>query len=370
MVAMQASQQAAKNNGIFQNDDFSAFIKKHADEVRYDYPSISGTTGKMIFPEPYEKAWQEYADMLDMIANDGVAAGPDNMHLYSDIDGGHVLYTIGFYDAVAGRNWCWFFHNEPRLLADYVNFFPVWWTPIPAPPIREYRNSEIYGLGLSKIQTTLNHMHTNSTMLNDLAYERNYLEAISATGMQMQATWYVYNNNWDDWSSMSGSGSESFPLTGTVKEQYNYSGADAAVRIEATTGRLTPGHSNTTISNTITWTSASKPFGYLNEHDRPNDYTLVLPAFHNVRLIPVDASSAPAAGGFNLQWRKHVEDHLPIYMDSGPGPLSSSCYYCRQLKTWESASFRQSGVNWLQNNSGQCTISGSGGRGGGRRRGH
>jgi hypothetical protein len=371
MVALQASQQAAKNNGIFPNPEYSDFIREHADEVRYDYPSISGATGQMLFPEPYPNAWPEYADMLDLIANDGVSAGPDNMHLYSDIDGGHTLYTIGFYDAIAGRNWCWFYHNEPTLLEDYSNFFPVWWSQLPAPPVQEYRNSEFYGLNLSKVQTDLNRMHVDYTMLDNLAGTRNYSGNITATSSQISAAWYIYNNNWDDWDAMSDSGGRDFPLTGTVKDQYNYSGADAAVRIEATTGRLTPGHSNTTISNTITWTSAAKPFGYLNQNERPIDYGLVIPAFHDVRLIPVDASSAPAAGGFNLGWRRHIEEHLSVYMNSGPGALSSSCYYCRQLKTWESPAFRQSGVNWLQDNSSRCTISGDGGgRGGGTRRGH
>jgi hypothetical protein len=214
-------------------------------------------------------------------------------------------------------------------------------------------------------------MHTDHTMLDDIAYEREFDYGINSTATQSVATWYLYNNHWETWNAMSDSGPDRFPITGTVKDQYNYSGADAAVRVEATTSRLTPGHSDTTISNTITWTSAAKPFGYLNETDRPIDYSIVLPAFHDVRLIPVDASSAPSQGGFNLDWRKHIEEHLPVYMEFGPSHLSSSCYYCRQLKTWEIPSFRQSGVNWLDYNSNQCTISVSGGgRGGGTRRGH
>ncbi len=370
MVALQASQQAAKNNGIFVNDNYSDFIREHANTVRYEYTSISGVTGEMLCPEPYEGAWDEYADMLDLVASDGVAAGPDNMQLFFDVDGGHVLYEIGFYDAIAGQNWCWFHHNEPTLLEDYVNFFPVWWSPLPDPPEREYLNSEFFGLHLRKAYTTVDRFQSASE-LNDLAEERGFEGTISTGATQQAATWYVYGDRWHDWDAMSVSGGYTFPIAGPVQDIYNYAGADAAVRVEATTGRLTPGPDSSTISNTIVWTSAAKPFGYLNETDRPMDHTLVLPAFHDVRLIPVDASSAPSAGGFNLDWREHIEEHLPDYMDDGPFSLPSSCHYCSQLRTWESASFRQAGVDWLDAYSSRCTAPGSGGRrGGGTRRGH
>jgi len=373
MVALQASQQAAKNNGIFANPDFSAFLHEHADVVRNEYTAISGITGQMLFPEPYVGAWEEYADMLDLIANDGVAAGPDNMQLYSDNGGGHILYDIGFYDAIAGRNWCWFFNNEPTLLNDYVNFFPVWWPPLPPPPFNEYLNSEFYGLHLSKSDTTLAAMGLDQTALNTLGPERGFSTGISTGAMHLAATWYVYGDRWHDWDAMSVSGPDAFPIVGPVKDVYNYAGADAAVRVEATTGRLTPGLSGATTSNTISWTSAAKPFGYLNETDRPMEYGLVLPAFHDIRLIPVDASSAPAGGGFNLDWRRHMEDHLPDYMGNGPFALPAGCYYCRQLRTWENEAFRQEGVDWLATNSGRCIATGGGGgghRGGGTRRGH
>jgi hypothetical protein len=61
-----------------------------------------------------------------------------------------------------------------------------------------------------------------------------------------------------------------------------------------------------------------------------------------VRLIPVDASSVPAAGAYDLEWREHIEEHLDDYMEHGPS--SSSCWYCRQLLTWENVAFRQAGI--------------------------
>jgi hypothetical protein len=192
--------------------------------------------------------------------------------------------------------------------------------------------------------------------------------------MDTVSTWYCYGSGaWADWTVMNTEGEDPFPATGTVKPRYNYTGADAVTRIEATAVRITPGHRGAEISDTITWTAAAKPFGYLNEVDRPNSCGgLVLPAFREVALIPVDASSAPSGGGYNLAWREHIDQHLPVYKHDGPS--ESSCYYCRQLLTWENEAFRQAGVLWLSSNSYQCVATGGGGpgghRGGGTRRGH
>jgi hypothetical protein len=88
----------------------------------------------------------------------------------------------------------------------------------------------------------------------------------------------------------------------------------------------------------------------------------------------VDASSTPGAGGYNLDWRYHIEDHLPEYMENGPSACDAGCWYCAQLVVWEDPAFRQAGVDWLAENSDRCIAhgggGGGGGRGGGTRRGH
>lgn len=370
MIALMAAQQAAKNNGIYPNGGFTQRLLEHARMVRYDYPSMTGPDGEMLFPEPYPDCWEEYADMLELIANDGVAAGPDNARYYGDYTGGHYLLMIDFYEAIAGRNWCWFYHNAPTLLEDYENFFPCWWPALPEIPHMEPVNSEIFGLGLSKITTTLSSLVDFDTV-SSAAAERKFDTPLTSNAMEIAATWYCYDgNSWSSWGAMSTSGEDPFPLTGPVKPQYDYIGADSAIRIEATIDRLTPGPGGSSVSNTITWSAAAKPFGYLNEQDRPNMYGLVMPAFHEVRLVPVDASSAPSGGGYNLQWREHIEEHLPEYMVNGP--RQSSCWYCQQLLTWEDEDFRKAGVDWLEVNSYQCiaTDGGGGRHGGGTHRGH
>jgi len=374
MTAMLASQQAAKNNGLHVNPDYTAFLREHAVRVAEEYPRAVGADGEMLFPEPWPGAWQVYSRMIAAVADDGVAAAPDNMRLYSDHDtGGHMLYEIAFYEAVAGRNWCWFHFNAPTLLEDYRNFFPAWWPPLPEPPRSDVSNSEIYGLRLDTVIRTLQGFGVAAGAVAERATERGLSGVISGTGMTTDVAWVVYGGGWGAWDAASTSGEYPFPFAGTVREVYNYAGADAAVRVEATAGRLTPGSRGASISNTLTWTAAAKPFGALEGEQPPTAYRLVLPAFRDVRLIPVDTSSAPAAGGFNLAWRGHIEQHLPGYMADGPFSTPSSCWYCRQLRSWENESLRQSGVDWLSLYSDRCRPSGGGGGGGGSggtRRGH
>jgi hypothetical protein len=373
LIAFNAAQQAAKNNRAHRNADFDRLMREHARMVREDYLHVTGADGEILFPEPYPGAWSEYASMLELAANDGVAAGPDNVRFYGDAMGGHLLLRVDFYEAIAGRNWCWFFHNAPDLLEEYDNY--LWWPALPEPPRMQYINSEIFGLGLVRRTTTLDGMSDGENFdewLDEMARERDLTGTINTNALYRSATWYLYDSSvWTSWSAMETDGEDPFPATGFVRPQYDYAGADVAVRIAEATTRVSPASGGGGAqTNVISWTAAAKSFGFLNEADRPDAFGLVLPAFREVRLIPVDASSAPSGGGYNIEWREHVEQHLPIYMQTGPSP--AACWYCRQLQTWERPEFRMAGSEWLFWNSDRCTVvpSGPGGRGGGRRIAH
>jgi hypothetical protein len=200
----------------------------------------------------------------------------------------------------------------------------------------------------------------------DLATTRGLGALPSSNRLDRNSAWYCYGDRWTRWDKMATDGDNPFPATGPVKSQYDYAGADAAIRIEETTQRLTPLPGGGVTTNGILWTAAAKPFGSLNEDEKPNAYSLVLPAYEDVRLIPMDASSAPAAGGYNLEWRIHVDEHLPQYMEQGLAGLSPSCWYCKQLDRWEDPGFRQTGIDWLAANGYLCDIQRGGGGGGGR----
>ena len=190
----------------------------------------------------------------------------------------------------------------------------------------------------------------------------------------------MYNGaSWGSWSLLDTTGDEPFPVTGPVRPEYNYAGADAMFRVYASVDRLTPGLEGGSNSDSIVWTAAAKVFGAVgpaNARTVPSSYGLVLPAFSDVRLIPVDACSGASNGSFDIDWRRHVDEHLPAYCAFGP--QNNGCWYCQQLVTWEptggSRSFQNEGLTWLAANSYQCTApsggGGGGSRGGGRRRGH
>jgi len=381
MIAMVAAQQAAKANNIFRNPDYDSITREHARAVREDYTEISGADGSPLFQEPYTGCWLEYADMIELVADDGVAAGPDNVRYYTDFSGGHYLLNPGFYDAIAGRTWCWFYLNASELLDEYENFFPCWWPGLPVPEHPSYLNSEIFGLDLLKIEARLRTV-TDMDALDKVIEDRSLTGTVTDEGASVRANWYCYNMNdghWSrSWDKIKFTDLGAFPVIGTIKPEYDYNGVDAVVRVSATATRATPGARGSKLQNTVGWLAAAKPFGYLDGPSLPNTYELVLPAFHDVRLIPLDSSSLGAGGGYNLGWRKHIDEHLPVYMDGGPGAIGSNeemsgCYYCAQLVTRESQSFRKAGSDWLDEYDYLCILppgGGGGGPGGGTRRGH
>ena len=141
---------------------------------------------------------------------------------------------------------------------------------------------------------------------------------------------------------------------------------NAAVRLETRTQSATPGLRG----NAISWTAAAKPFGYLEGPTVPNRWGLVLPVFREVRLIPVDLSTAGAAGS-HPGWAEHIYDHVPRYVERGLDALEPGCWYCAQLRTWENPEYRRIALDWIRQYSSRCRRSGPGtSSSGGSRRGH
>ncbi len=342
-IGLLAAQQAAKNNGIYAHGEFTARLAEHADAVLMDYGEV--------FTEPYPGCWLDYGALLQAIAVQGVAAAPDNAQYYTDYAGsGHFLLMISFYDAIAGRDWCWFYFNAMELLDHYENY--TYWPALPVViPTTHPVNTEIFGLGLMPRTTTLPGGLDSIAVLNSIRSGSNRnlsATVISNEVADLVSTWYVYNPAvWSAWTAISLEGDYPFPAISSVKPQYDYAGADIAIRIETDAERLTPGAANSHIA----WTAAAKPFGHLESDGaqlRPDACSIVLPAFHSVRLIPADTASGPVGGSYNLEWRKHIEDHLPLYLENGLSGLDASCEYCRQLTVWESQTFRDEGKAWLK----------------------
>ena len=371
LTGLAAAQAAARRNGIPSDDDYTALLARHAEDV-LEYARPVG--GGMALPEPYPGAWVEYHDALMDIARAGVAAAPDNAKFFFDPDGDHILLSKDFYEAVAGRQWCWFFLNcstggDRTILDDFTDH--TWFDPLPPPGPPLLRNPEIFGVGIE----------THETALRSNPFLARYLEAhynATTNSLAATATWYfhspaIWSTHWD---GMSPDDEDPLPLAGPVRDEYDYAGADAVVRLHANATLLSPSASGE--AREILWTAAAKPFGYIGdaaspvsggEKLRPNAFGLVLPAYRAVRLIPIDAATSGADGSFDIDWRRHCVEHLPPYL--GTGALAGGCRYCDRIRRFEDAAFRRQGSDWLRENSYKCTLpSHGGGHGGGTRRGH
>ncbi len=341
----------------------------HAQEVRNEY--IVRFRPPWRSPDANRTAWDDYADMLTAVAMNGVAVMPDNPSWFTDFaDYNHFLLNPSFYDAVASRNWCWFYFNAMGLLEGYVDWRS--WAPLPSLIQREPVNSELFSLRLRELTTAsnvavLNPGHGRQRVGDWVSHVRDLSgRSVDPDVLFLEVDWHMYDaSDWTDWTAFIAQG---FPFETPVRAEYNVLGADAAVRLETEASRVTPGIGR----STVRWTAAAKPFGLLPGNERIDSLGMVLPGFTDVRLVPVDTSTAPERGS-REGWGVHIYEHLPVYLSQGPRSLSPRCYYCRQLLVWENIEFRRQGLEWLQLYSRTCHVTTGPGPApatGGTRRGH
>lgn len=365
MTGVAAAQQGAKLNGMYVNETFTEWVREHAQKVRQEYGK--GVGGVTALPEPWEGAWEEYAAMLEALADEGIAAGIDNAKLFSDPSGGHLLLTREFYEAILGRDWCWFYRVAPDLLETYVDFRS--WGAIPTSQTDGFSNSEFLGLSVIPYGQRFSALITEDELV--YAFDTVGLSVGDVGNAQEDPVWqrdgevwfFYHPAYWGGWTVMKDG---TFPMEGELKDEFDYEGADAVMRVEAPLTRWTS-NGGTESEDTILWTGAAKPFGYFEQEGQrvaPTYSQWVLPAYREVHLIPMDASSGSSGGSFDLTWRRHCEEHLPHYCLRGPQG-GASCRYCRALKSWEEPRYRAYGRGWLSTNAWQCTIRFSGGEGGG-----
>ncbi|MCL1888073.1 MAG: hypothetical protein FWF96_04295, partial [Kiritimatiellaeota bacterium] len=367
MTGVLAMQQAAKLNRIHVNEDFTEYMLEHAWTVRTEYGMDIG--GHALFDEPWPGAWEDYADMIELVALEGVAAGVDNHKRYTDYADGHILTDKGFYRAVDGRDWCWFFLHYPGLLESHAGWHS--WPPLPPlePPVPQ--DCEYLALRVAQVLMAMWQAPLLEQQMNLLGYEPPPPFTTQLT--YSVRNWMIYQPGpWGPWDAIQEDG---FPVKGPPKPEFDVAGADVAVRVQSRVARLTPNLDNAAQEDEITWSAAAKPFGWVSSEedgDRypPSLWGFVLPSFHDVRLIPVDAASEGSPGGFDLAFHRHVRNHLPIYLATGR--LEPGCRFCNSLGIFDDDDYRQQGRDWLAKHSNLCNLPPPGGGmpGGGTQHGH
>ena len=337
MVGYSVAQQAAKNNRAYVNPVFTQRVHNHALTVRamaQDNPLLL-----------------EYADMLDTVAGQGIAAiAGDNAY--------HILLDSNFYTAVDVSNWCW--------LRRWLNTTWPNWPPL---SFKEPLSLDINTRKtLASLDGWMGDPSTPEKALQSLSsFAGHNLTHGLITETNIPATWFCYNNNWSSWSQYlqeSGDGSP-YPFIASIKSEYDVLGAAVDMRVSTET----PAAYFNKSSNHVTSVAAAKPFGYLEGPVLASQYGLVLPAFHDARLIPVDSAGVappPDDYGDSKALDAHATQHVPIYLKYGPDgiqDLVGQCHYCWILYNWDT--IRLVGKAWLTTNTCPHSYGGGGGGGGG-----
>jgi len=323
-------------------------LQRHVVDVR----SIFAKNTDM-YPEPWEGAWDEYADRLDSIVgslNGEFIVGPETIE-FADAWSCFPLVTKMFYEAIAGRNWCWFHFNGEWLFdRDSSN--------MPRPDFREPTpryDSEIYPLHLDfRPLPPLEDADMIQLIerLTDCTKEElaNAADLIS----DPEQKWAFYDQMWRSWYEMDPLAAGGLPVVGRVKPEYDVRGCAAVCRVRNGFDDLVEGR-----KGEVSWTAAAKPFGTVEDLDGDTAVVtalknMVVPAFTDAKLVPIDS-----VGGLNLstadeEWIIHIREHLPEYLSNGPYSVGFSCFYCKQLRKWENPVFRAQGKTWLKYHSGSC----------------
>jgi len=364
---IQIGNEAARANGAEPSEDMLGLFKDHVNDIRLYYVGNPQT-----YPEPWEGAWEEYAQRLEIALGSELYAGPDNVD-FMDAMSGHFLLDKRFYEAVRGRCWCWFHFNAEGLLGNYSGFRD--WAPLPGTgeEIRRQKcvNSEIYSLGLdARMGSALSLFGTNF-ICRLTGREPGELLASPLLADETQV-WYCYGQrDWRTWWEIDPNGEWSFPVVGKVRDEYDVRGCAACCRVV----KEIPALFSEDVERKTEWTGAAKPFGtVMDERGKLADVTaqkrLVTDAFSDVRLVPLDTVGGRELSTADVEWMHHIRNHLPAYLQNGPD-LTSSCGYCRTLLDWERDALREQARDWLKGNSSSCVRPTSGGSGhGGTPHGH
>ena len=352
---------AARDNGAEPDDEMRDLLKQHVIDIRTMY-----VTTPDMYPSPWEGAWEDYAAALEAKLADELYAGPDNI-LFMDEAGGHLLLSPAFYNAVAGRNWCWFRGNAESLLESYSSFGD--WGPLPTADDETRRrrsaNSEVYSLHLvPRTGSAVDLLGTNLVCRLADATPADLANSFVITNRG--ETWYFYDADadWRDWWEIDPDGEWQFPVVGSVKPEYDVRGAAAICRVRMKYPTMLESGDD---ERTAEWVAAAKPFGTVENESGETDVVtsnrlFVTSAFAATRLVPIDVVGGQDLSTADAEWMRHVREDLGDYLLNGPR-AGRNCYYCRQLVTWERASFRQEGVYWLKYHAKEC-IRPTGGGGG------
>ncbi len=361
LAAYSIAQQTAFENGAFHDPVLAADVRFLAEEIR-----------NKVGYQPYDNAFADYADLLEILADNGVAVGAFTPRIPV-----HPLTQEKFYGAIAQALAGWWcpMHAYEYELENYEGIDS--WTKLDADFDYNYvfdlRLSEFTSMpagsdgtgfrpGIAPFQTSqefINALSNYLTVAEEKGVVPNYgspdfvLGGMYPFNPTQDIRWHVYSGSWArQWPKPTYYDEETdeeggqFPLRSAVRPEYNYIGAVAGLSISTPVGR---GILSTTDNETVdlVYKAKAMPFGSLESDSgtqTPYYLGIVFPAFEEVRLIHSDIGGRVLGAAFY----RHVAEHLEGYLASGPAALDPDCPYCKLLRAWETLD-RESGLAWLKN---------------------
>lgn len=350
MDGLRIGNAAAERNGVDRKagECMQKILRGHVIDVRTVFANNTD-----MYPEPWEGAWGEYADKLETMVGmlgDEFIVGPDTIE-FADAWKCFPLLDKLFYEAIAGRNWCWFHFNGEWLFDRDSSNMP---RPDFDDPQPRY-DSEIYPLHVDFRPFPPLDDPDTIRLVERLADCNADDLAGAALLSDPEQKWAFFDSEWRHWYEMDPLDGDGLPVVGRVKPQYDVRGCAAVCRVLNSFANLVSGG-----EGEVAWTAAAKPFGSVENLDGDVAVVtslkeLVVPAFTDVKLVPIDAVGGMELSTADYAWMEHVRKHLPVYFSNGPYATGSDCFYCTQLRRWENPMFRASGKSWLKYNSGSCS---------------
>jgi len=358
LAAYAIAQQTAFENGAFHDPALEADMRFLAEEIR----TQEGW-------ELYENAFKEYAELLELMATNGMAVGAFTPRLPD-----HPLTQERFYGAIAQALAGWWcpMHDYEYELENYEGIDS--WSKLDTEfkygyvldlGLQEYTSVDVYA-DLPNPRPGVTDFETRQDFLSSLS---NYLAVTEETGIvpnfgspdyvlegiypylpSRPIRWHVYNNSWarpwpmptyyDEEADEEGG---QFPLRSAVRPEYDYIGATVGLSMSVPVGR---GILSTTDDETVdlVYKTKAMPFGFYEDVTEPPYYLgFVFPVFDKVRLIHSDIGGPVMGAAFY----RHVAKHLEAYLEGGPDASDPDCRYCTLLRAWETLD-REYGLAWLK----------------------
>ncbi len=298
----------------------------------------------------YDGAEEDLKAMLSILINRPLYAFPLSP-VYDTAENANLLIEQDFYEAILGRDWCWFWFNAYAFLQRYntradfgqlpdLNMEPFYSLHLGA---RALSLDELLATPgnldrLNRDLSDLGHPTLHPLPPTDTAHpahiERPARELFPGTDDPKPITWTTYDNaHWGPWHAMHRG---NLPIEGTLRDGFDYKGTSAAVSVT---------------KDGAGWLAVAKPFARFGETLEDDRSTLVHGGFDDVRLIPVDAGE-PGIRGFDVKWLRHLRNHVPDYVSRGF--LADGCRYCTALRLWQDPDFRHTAIEWLAKHGNTC----------------